>query len=193
MVHWGPLLRVPCWQPTFWNSQSHWNVQKNHKGLCFQISTNTLLHQWVRGTRFTQQNVFLSLSVLQTFLLRFYRWISSSLQMSQKGLETWSLSCSVTIQLIASLYKMSLIIHGCVLTLTECFPQPTQQKNEPTWHKLPSTNGSSLSSWRDAAPAFLLLLPWALNYQHIFLSNHLCVFTVFVVQCDVIINVSTFS
>lgn len=36
VVHWGPLLWVFSWKSTIWNYKSFRNLQKNHKGWCWQ-------------------------------------------------------------------------------------------------------------------------------------------------------------
>lgn len=37
VVHWGPLLWMPSWQPTFWNCQPFRHIQKNYEGWCFSV------------------------------------------------------------------------------------------------------------------------------------------------------------
>lgn len=62
------------------------------------------------------------------------RWIWSSLKPSQMVQRTWSPSCSATIQMIVSHYRVSLTIRGCAQTPAESCPQSAQPRNpESTW------------------------------------------------------------
>lgn len=62
------------------------------------------------------------------------RWIWSSPKSSQMVHGTWSPSCSATIQMIVSHYRVSLTIRGCAQTPAESCPQSAQPRNpEPTW------------------------------------------------------------